>query len=374
MHALTDRLVDLAWVRLPLAGRYVSRSLAHKAADGQYLAAWPLAGALLPPLALLLGLGIGWQHWGFAAVFSESMAVMMVACALGLASAQLGLLFVVGFALGDFFLSGLGWSPLLRLRVPALIEYALLGALATTVPVLTKTLLAPLVPPAALPRAVRFGVAVLGHVLLTCGMVKLWVEIVPILIRPTFTWLGSAPTVAAMAPLQGNGTALVWLAGVVSLGRMAMQGLTASRPTLGARLDVLGEKLAAAPPVRPLVERVPLPVRVAGTTLWSVLLLAGMLQFWVDAVLLGVLMAVLFAARLRLLPVPLGPWPRLAERVPLLIRYAVGFGLIYVLSDAILSGPMGNGTTFRPIVLLVGVALVVMFLLAPGVGEERGEA
>ena len=359
-------LVHYAWIRLPLVARRLSGKLTRALVDGHYLTAWPPAAAVLPPIALLAGLFIGWQHWGFTVVFSESMVVMIGAAVLGILSGHLGVLFVVGFALGDFFLSDTPWSPFLQVRLPQVIEYSLLGLLTAMTPVLTKTLLVQLTPPDAIPRPVRFGFAVLGHVALTCAIVYLWIQIVPVLIRPVFTWQGSAPTNVAVAPLQHSGMALVVAAGCASLVRMALQGMTAFQGVYGERLDALEAELAAAEPVQPLVDRLPALARIAGRTLWALLLLAGMLQFWLDALLLAGIIMVLQVARERLVPVPLGPWPRFIERVPLLFRFLVGFAIIYFISDAVLAAQLRATNTFRPIVILVGLSLVLFFLLAPG--------
>jgi hypothetical protein len=362
----TSRAAELAWVEAPLRARRLSLPLAQVLADGHHLAAWPGRAGALPPLALLLGLLTGWRHWGFDHVFSESLALLALLVLLSSVGGGPAALFALGFACGDFFLSDLPWSPFLRVRLPALIEYLLL-ALPAVIPVTAKTLLAQLPPPASLSRRARFGLAALGQVGLTAGLVYLWAQAVPILIRPVFTWVGSAPTVAAMEPLQRR---LGWVVAAAVLGaavRMAVQSSTAFHPHAAARLDRLEDRFRSAPPVQPAAERIPAPLQVAGRTALTLLLLAGMLQYWVDAVLLAALVALLHAARMRLVPVPLGRWPAVAERIPLLLRFALALVIVYLASRSVLAQEASRETaTFRPIVLLVGFAMLVTFLLAPG--------
>jgi hypothetical protein len=378
-----DQLARTWWVRLPLAIRRVSRGIALTLVDGLYLAARPRVGGAAPPVAFLVGLVTGWLRLGFEQAFSESIIVLVLAVVFGVMSAHLGAMFLVGFALGDFLLappsySMFTYSPLgnlVLIRIPLLIEYGLLALLTVSIPLVTKGLLFQLSLSPRLSRQLRFRVAVVGHAILTGVLIYFWTQTVPILIRPVYTWQGSEPTVEAIAPLQQGGWVLVLVAVLVSLSRMVLQGQTVSRPELGARMDAMEQRLASAPPLVPLWQRVPLWGRVAAQALVASLLLSGMMQSWFDALLLGGLLFLIQAARSRLIAVPLGPWPALVERVPLLLRLVGGFALIFALSLLILRQQVVVASdSFRPIVLLTCVALVVMYLLAPGLPMESDRA
>jgi hypothetical protein len=74
------------------------------------------------------------------------------------------------------------------------------------------------------------------------------------------------------------------------------------------------------------------------------------------------------AARAGLLPVPLGPWPRWVRRVPAVVRLGVGLIVIHEVAASVLPGRLNaQAESFRPLVVLVGVAVVVFYLLVPRV-------
>jgi hypothetical protein len=212
----------------------------------------------------------------------------------------------------------------------------------------------------------RFRIAVAGHILLTGVLVYFWAQVVPILIRPIYTWHGAGPPVSAMAPLQESGWVPVVAAVLASFGRMLLQGISASRPERTLRMDVLEQRLATDAPVVPLAQRVPPWGRVVGQALWVTLLLSGMLESWIDAFLLWALIVLIQAARAGLVSIPLGPWPRWMAKIPLLFRLITGFVAVGVLSAFVLPQVLWQ-FSFRPIAILTAIALVVLYLLVPGV-------
>lgn len=378
-----NQLARLWWLRLPLAARSLSETVTATLVDGLYLTVWPMAAAFLPPLALLTGLLIGWWHLGFTYVFSESMTVMIIAALFGIMSAHLGAMFLVGFAVGDFFLAHTIWltpgplDNLLYVRLPLLIEYSLLGLLVVNIPLVAKSLLARLpIPRALVQPALLFTAALIGHVVLTYTLVYFWTHIIPILIRPIFTWPGGAPTVEAMAPLQKSGATLIYIAVLASAARISLQGLTTFRPPFSARLEASEEALRSAPPVAPARPRVPPLVKTAAHALWTTLILAGMIEHWLDGLLLLAFIFFLQAARARLLPVPLGGWPAMVERVPMLLRMFIGVVLVYLVSTPVFRWQWGTTNSLRPVLILTALALFIFYLLNPGLDTARrqGEA
>ena len=377
-NRFVERVLEFDWIKLPLAARRLSAALIVTLVDGLYLAVWPRVAVILSPLAFFSGLLIGWQHWGFQTVFSESIIVACLAVALGLMSGHLGALFVAGFICGDFVLytfphrsySGGLFDHFWRTRIPSLIEYSLL-ALPVGIPIWTKALVAELTLPASLSRAFRFGVAVLAHAGISLALVYLWTQTVPVLIRPIFTWVGRNPPVAAVEPLQMGMTPLLILAVLASLGRMALQGSTAFQPGLGKRLNALHGKLNSASPVEPLWSRIHPWIKITLRTLWATLMLAGMFMSWFDALLIGGVILLLQAARHGLLPLPISGWQRLMERLPVVFRLLTAAIVFYFVATRVLPGQMASTNTFRPVLFLTIFALLILFALHPGTPRSR---
>lgn len=386
-------LSEFWWLRLPLKARTVSPVLAETMVDGLYLVAWRQAAALAPAAALLLGILIGWGHFGFYFVFSESMFVMVVAAIFGLMSANLGFMFLAGFIFGDFFLVYRPWSfpdgivsHLLYVRLPLLIEYGLLWFLVISIPLATKALLSHLPLPKKLENRMKFAALVIGHAFLTYFLVYFWTQMVPLLIRPIFTWPGDNPPVfpsppisfrnppvEAMQPLQQNGMILVYVAVLVSIARMALQGMTAFISEIGNRLDPFERQLLTAKPVASLVARAPLAARDVLHSLWAVLMLSGMFAGWIDAALIGALIFLIQASRTGLLRIPLGPWPAIMERLPVLLRFAAAVVIVYMVSRVVLGWQFAETNSFRPVLVLTGLSVLVFYLANPGLTRLRQE-
>jgi hypothetical protein len=376
---ILTQLAEFWWIWLPLEARRLSAIAAVTLVDGLYLLGWPRIAGAAPLVALLAGLLVGWGHLGFTSVFSESLLVLALAVLLGVMSGNLGAAFLVGFVFGDFFLAHTAWTGglrfwdrfpiwehLLRIRIPLLIEYGLLGFLTMSIPILTKGLLVQISLPPTLSRNVRFSAAVVGHAVLTYLLVFFWVQTMPVLIRPIFVWAGHQPPVEAMAPLQRQGMVIVLIAVLASLARMRLQGLAATVPALAARLTTVEQQLESASAIQPLTVQVRPWVRTGLGALWSTLLLAGIYQTWLDGVALGALILLLQSARAGLVRIPLGPWPELVERWPLLIRLAAGLLVIILLSRYVVPQSLLTTESFSPIMILTGLAFVFLYLLNPG--------
>ena len=371
------------WVRLPLALRWGSATFMIALLDGHYITAYPRISPFASPFALVLGLVVGWLHLGFDLVPTEALWLVVALVVIGTLSAHLGTLFLVGFAVGDFVLAtheafnvrGVFQQSTL-VRLPLIIEYALLGILLISIPLMTKGLLAQLVPSPRLGRHIRFIIAVVGHAALTFGLVFLWTQTVPILIRPVFTWVGNQPTTQAIVPLQQYGHLIALAALPASVGRLVLQVRTAIHVRLRTRPDAVERHVQAAAPVLPYTQRLPRRIRAVGHTVWSTLLLAGMFQSWPAALLLGTVILLLQLARAGVVSVPLGAWPRVAARLPLMLRLIAGSIIVFLLSRLVVGQAQLRSESFAPFVLLTGIALIVLFLLTPplpGLEQQRGD-
>jgi hypothetical protein len=373
--------VNVWWIRLPLAVRRVSAGIADALLDGYYLVAWPLPAMIAPPTVFVLSLLIGALHPGFDLVYSESLAILLLATVLGVLSAHLGLLFVLGYALGDFFiwhsrwvcssdggwLARLCWEQVLRSRLPLLIAYGVLALVTVGIPIATKGLLAQFPPPRSVNRTFWFSFLMVAHAALTGVLVFFWAQAVPLLIRPVFTWSGSSPPIEAMSPLQQQVAPLILAVVVASLVRMALQGATAALPRPAARISAWEARLRLAIAVGPAASKsVPPAVHAVTAAAWSTLLLAGLFEGWLDAIVIAALLLVLQAARMRLIPVPLGRWPEIVNRLPLLARMAAGIVISLYLARTFLSGQLRGGESFRPLLLVLSIGLIITFLFNPG--------
>jgi hypothetical protein len=376
-------------VYLPLALRRLADGLATTLVDGLYLVAWPLPAFLLPPLVLLLGVLLGATHPGYVVTVTESIPLLLLLVVLGTASGHLGLAFLAGYVLGDVFLFnlerlarlpaevgkvlGAGDPPAAAVALavdqgaywlPLVIQYGLMALPLCALPLLTKALVRSLAGLALLGPWAGSAAAAAVHAALTFAVVYLWTQSVPLLIRPLFVWRGEAMNPAAVAPAQDHGPAIAAVAVVAALGRMALQALTAYVPRVRAALDPALARLGAAPPLTPLADRTPRPLAALGRALSTALLMGGLYAAWADWAILFALVLLLEAARVGLVPVPLGRWPELSQRLPVVVRVGATFGALLVLANA-LAPLVADAETFRPVLLLAGASLVVSFLLNP---------
>ena len=308
----------------------------------------------------------------------------MIAAIVGMSSANLGLLFIAGFIFGDFFLHHTSWTQVgwrrnegvfehvIKVRIPLLIEYGLLYILMVKIPMITKALSAQL-RFSFLPLKASFSVAAALYVLLTGVLVYFWTQTVPVLIRPVFTWVSARPPAEATVPLQQYEWVIIFVAVVTAAIRMLLQGMTAFRSEVGKPLEQLERELKELPPVKSLGDRINPWFLAAFAALWSVLMIAGVYKSWIDPVLIGALIFVLLAVRQQLIPVPLGVWPKLMEKIPLLIRLVIGFILIKIISSAILENMMRSTNTFRPLLLMTALSMLIIFLLTPQLPVVQAE-
>lgn len=373
-----DAIVRFWWVRLPLVTRRISPTLTLGLLDGHYLAGYGPVARFASPLALLLGLLIGWLRLGYVVVPTEALLVMMLLAALGTLSAHLGVLCLAGFALGNFLLTARqpahvsgALQQVFRMHLPLVIEYALLGILLVQIPLMTKALLAQPDRWRGMNRKMRLGIAMLAHAALSFVLVFLWTQTVPILIRPVFTWTGGTPTTSAMRPLQQYGYVIASAALLASVVRLFLQHRAATQAPLAARLAVIDQSVQMATPVRPLAQRLPAWFVAVGRAVWSTLLLSGMLQSWLTALFLGALILLLQAARGGLIAVPLGWWRRSVERLPMLLRLLAGGLIMLFLARRFVGQAQLGSVSFAPAILLTATSLIVFFLLTPGVARPK---
>jgi hypothetical protein len=393
---MLDSILRLWWGRLPAVVYRLSPQAGLGLADGVHLVEWPALGALAAPAALVLGLVVGWQHPGFHFVWAESIALIALIVAVGTMSASLGGLLVLGYAIGDFLLGDQHWPvsvppaapgvfgallpETLRLRLPLLIGYLLLLLVGARIPLLAKTLMADALRGLAgrLPRSTIGAIALAGHAIVSGALVWAWVHALPVLIRPRFTWIGAlAPPDTVFTPLQTQGDIVIAAAVVASLVRMMHQLALASRKDVQARFDVLQAPVISVARLATPPSRARLWVRSASAAVMTALLACGILANVAEVlIILGGTFA-LYAARAGLVTVPLGRWPELVTRVPMVLRLLAAWIAIQWLASQLLVNSLvtaGQEDLFRPFVVTTVLGLSIAYLVAPHAAQRTEPA
>lgn len=366
-----DSLTALWWERLPNLGNRCSQLLGAALGEGVYLTAWPRFAALAPPAALLFGISAGWLRLGGDRVFTQSHVIIAVAVGIGLVAAQLGALFTAGYALGDlllwrspeFYVNG--FMDRIQFLGGLLVVYAALAMLATGVPLAVRALRAQTPLPSKWVADVRVVLDTLLGGVLAASFTYLYVQALPMLIRPLFVWQGSSPSVASVAPAQRHVWVFVLVAFLVGAARVLVEyGAGVIDPggveRWTATLDGSGSSLWI---------RLPAILRVVVAAVIGTGLLGGLLLNWIEA---GFLFAGLVAVNSvrTLLPAHLPAWPRTVERVPAILRLPAALGLGYLVSSWIVSGRL-SGQSFTPLIWGLLGALLCMALAFPASTEEQ---
>lgn len=369
---------------VPLGTRRFSGWLAVSTVDGLHLAVQPVIGLLSVPAALGAGVVVGAQHPGFEDVFTESLWLLIGLAFVGAVSGTVGLYFTVGFALGDLVLGEHPlWSFAFRedeaIELAAkygswLLSYGVMAMLAVGVPIAAKSLAAEFSLPARVGREVRGLVAVVSVVGITALLVFVWLQSAPLLVRPVFVWAQALPTVPAIFPLQEEGGsvvaagalgALVRVAVLLGLANLASKVVRGGHAPAGARLLALEHRFDTAEPVRPLLSRAPLPLRLAWRALFMTVLLSGLFaEYWQAWLTFGVLLV----AQLLVTPLTsIGPFNRFLHRVPRLVRLVAALLPAFLFGTVIFEYFLRQGTqSFVPFLVVTLISAVLMMVLLPG--------
>jgi hypothetical protein len=324
--------------------------------------------------------------------YTSSIPVLALLLALAVFGSGLGLWTWIGFVVGDtvrpqpdVFLTGL--DAFVQVRIPLMITYALLAILLVLSPLTSQAMRRQLFPWAGhlhreRPRLdLLTGAAeALLQGLLQGGLAWVWLQSIPLLIRPLYTWAGGPPPVGAIQPLQDAGQPLLVVAAVGGVARIAVVRLAARRQAVTRRLAALQSTLNRS------------PAQSLGLPLWLVLplqaalltlLLAGVMEDWASA--FAVFVGLLAARALRILIGTYGgPVAAVMEMIPSAIRLAVG-GLIAYYATANLLVAQGaaatlpllgqlqpglfdaqlTATSFRPAIVALLASAFILALLTP---------
>lgn len=368
------RWIRFWWVGLPgIAGR-LSRWLLHMLADGLYLVGWRPVAALAPIVALLLGLLIGWVRLDAEVIYTQSLVIQAIALAFGFLSSLLGALFVLGYAIVDFLLPGrpgprtFSLLDVVLLRGALLVTYLAFAVMAAIIPAATRMARASVPLPSPERADARMAAEILIAAITGPALLFLYLQAVPLLIRPLFTWQGQTPPVDAIAPLQERGWILALVALVFAILRVILEYSAAAADPAGVEALVAAVEQADRPG---LLDRLPQPVT---AVIWSgiaTFLVAGLLDNWFSVLI--IFLSILFIEGFRILLANRAPgWTRLVERVPVILRLAAVLALSALLS-ARLFASLRLGESFLPLVLALLIPLALMAVAFPGSTAAKGE-
>ncbi|HRH40528.1 MAG TPA: hypothetical protein PKY82_02705 [Pyrinomonadaceae bacterium] len=370
-----NALANFWWVLLPRLLKRFSPTLAAALTDGLYITTFPILAAVLSPVIFAIGLLFGCfgnvGNYFFTEAYTESYLFLALAIALGVLSAHLGTMLLMGFALGNYFLFFPFWfsnkadSSVFLYKFSWIISYALLAIVTTRIALITKSMLAEFYLIASLGKVASVILAIFGHLLITLGLVFLWSQLVPVLIRPIFTWHDAEPTIPANEPLQKYYFIFLGLAAVASLVRMALQAAATFSDNLSQKISLVEDAITEND-VKPLSEYIPRVILALCAALWAALFLSGLYTSNADAVIVGVVVLVLQLLQRGVIPLPIGGYARLMESIPLALRLMVVTIVLYGVGYLILSQFWRvNNVTFRPMLFVTIFALVLFYLVNP---------
>lgn len=379
-------LASVLWIRWPRAIVRRFPGLWGTAGDGHFLCGVPPLAVLAPVAAFLAGLIVGAGQLGFDDVYTESIPLMAAAIALGVFSAQLGVLGVAGFAVGDSLLAdrtlslrsplfgGIGTDEpfsagligeAARVWLPLVISYLLLAAAVILLPRMARTLVASVGRWRRVPPGLAWPLASGLYATVVWVGVRTWAAAAPILVRPRYTWLELQPTVEAIAPLQARGSELVAAGVVAALVRQVLIGLTMVPNALQRRVrwaEGTGTaKGTAGPRQAHPVQRLAADVAAAAL---ATLALAGVLEHtWVWVLSFGVMVTVRALRSGVVAGGPVDQWKRVVDKVPAAVRLGLLWLLARLVTDALSNGTIGS---YTGVALFVLGGVVTVFLVFPG--------
>jgi hypothetical protein len=333
-----------------------------------------------PAAAWILGLITGAFHLGFTDTFTESMVLMVCLVVLGAIASGLAAWLAIGCAMGDLLLAtsltaASSGSHLLAIAAKAgslLIVYALMLSLAVFIPQAARGVGRSIRLPARFQRlrASAAACSTIASAVTSAILAVVWVHAAPTLIRPAFTWLGQAPTVAAMHPLQDYGMTLVSAAALAQLARIALERMAPSIRT--PPVDIAGTRLSIRNRDKRQQERAPW-LRISIQVVLTTFMLAGVMSSWVDAAIVGSVQIALHILRFRLVG-RLRGISQSVQSIPLVLRYGVWLLVSYVAAHALVGLLWSKDDSFRPIIYSIAVSLLVFALLFPVNNSKREKA
>ncbi len=396
---LFDKFLESWWVAVPGRLRRYSIYLSETWADGIYLTAWPMVAALAPLLLLLFGLLEGASHWSLLIndtipslgevplAFTQLLPLMVLTAAVSALSANLGLALVLGYALGDFLISGFrltyaqGASSALDpvqsfvyLHLAQLISYVLFLLLVVT-PTLSSRYLVPRLGWLTKGQEPASTLARVGALMIIQGaLVYLWTLCTPLLIRIFWAWTDNEPPLSAAYYLQEQGWWVVAAAVVGVAVREWLAHRARRNPVVTQRIERQASALRAADTHRAFSRRLPSYIRAILAAGVLTLLLSGFISSFLWGVITFLFLLFILIARTTLLP-SLAPWKKwvgMITHIQLVYRLLAGAVITSILPWPIISfyetqpiAYIRTSESFLPVLISVGISLLIMTALVP---------
>ena len=398
-----DTFLERWWVVVPGRLRRYSVYLSETWADGIYLTAWPMVAALAPVVLLLFGVLEGATHWSLLIndtipspgevpiTFTQLLPLMVLTAAVSALSANLGLVLVLGYALGDFLIAGfrltyaqgfefVGVSTLdpvqsfLYLHLAQLISYVLFLLLVIT-PTLSSRYLVPRLDWLTKGQEPASTLVRVGALMIIQGaIVYSWTLSAPLLIRIFWAWTNDQPPLSAAYYLQEQGG---WVVAAAVIGVAVRQWLAHQarrNPAAIQRFERQASALRAADTRRAFSRRVPPYIRAILAAGVLTLLISGFISSLLWGAIIFLFLSFILIARTALLPslALWKSWVSMIARIPIVVRLAAGALLSFILSQVIISfyqnqpsADIRTSESFLPVLISVGISLLIMTALVP---------
>jgi hypothetical protein len=344
-------------------------------ADGAWAAAWRGMSGIAPLLALAVGFLVP-QVWpGMRTVYTESLLFMVLIIVGAILSGPVGVMMLLGHIIAMLVWGSTGvplrtrnqqWLDyFVRREGSLLISYLLLAIPAIMVPRQARWMAeeAPLPVKASdtarvATQAILYGVG--------CGLlIYLWCQAVPALIRPIFTWLGMAPRVEAILPLQQGWQWLVSAAALAPIARLLAEWMATSDSSRASVITALREQRWSNPDRRgEFWLNIPVLVRIILRSAVITLVLAGIYQQWIDALLVAIVIIFFDTWRAGLIAYFPEWWEQTITKLPALLRLVTALSFGFVLSYWIITRQW-SGDTFRPVLWATVSTLLIFYFLFP---------
>lgn len=355
-------LSELIWWRFPRAIARRLPALGQMLGDGGgWLRAWPQVGVAAPAIALVLGLVIGLTHAPSTEIFADSLPLFATLTAVSLIGGGLGAAAWIGYVVGDLLYGGRTWvqpnfvDHLIHERAGQLIVYLVLFVGVVALPYAITQLRRQTV--ATLPRGARGASAeALVQAAIGAGVIAGWVTVLPFVVMPFFLWRGSGGPTETILSLRQNWWLFALIGVVAGIGRVVLE-------RRASRLD-------PAIPVDWSVSPNPSPSRmvlgIVGGAAVGTALLAGMVQTWVDALIVVGGLLIAGAVRAWLMP-GIGALGSLVERIPIVVRILVIAGAAYGITNVALQSQQGVivGDSYLGLLVAILAAILLGAVLLP---------
>lgn len=363
-----DGLIRFWYVSLPEALRAVVPRVASAISDGGWTAVWSRVAAWAPPLVFVVGLFVPRSWPGTEVVHAESLSFLALAVALSMLSGTLGVALLVAGGVREALSRDVASElhAFTHEGVGHLVVWLVLGVLVVMLPQFAHVVAEAGVVRLRFLRHVDVR-AIVRSVLLAmiyAGVVVLWCQAAPLLIRPAFTWSGIALPLETVTPVGAWWPWLAASAAGAALARGVLEGIVAPRRRRAADVSALtrarhASQRAGGGTWRDIHPAVRGSAAIVATTLLMAGLFTTVEEAAVASLVIGVLVLVAHQRRGGLT----GSWADRVRPIPGAIRVAMAFGVGYLASSWVLASPWSGGTLRATLIgaLLTLALLVVLF-------------